>query len=503
MKILFNRVLSFLPYIFVFIFSIYPPSDPDLGWHLKYGEYFWQHGSLLRDNTFSTMMPDFHWANTSWLTDIISYTTFHGGGLFGLTLLGAAVVSLTFYFFAKASRMTLWEQTIVFPLILYLEDPVNAISFRGQQVVLLCIGILFYLLSLYEKKPKLLWLTIPLFWIWVDIDGEFLLGYALFVSWVLLYIVRKLLVLMFTDSDKKSPWWHTVLKNYKEAFKRESKEIGTLCLLLLCCLAATFINPFGYGLHLDAISHIGNPLLKDIGEYLPFQMYSQGWWNEVLVGIILIFGLFILSFQGKFGKNIPILGGGLFLYFLSLAVLRYAWPAYYTLFPLLAMTATFLKPDGKQTTKYIACILLVIFIAIGIKTRSPITNYVRFSWLGYCQIQVLPCTKESAQYLISHHLTQNLFSLYGWGGWLIWNYPQIKPTIDGRMHLWVQNGYSAFADYYSIEQNFSDIDKTKYDIVYMSPDKPVFNRLLFLVKEGKWDEVYQDKYAGIFVRKKS
>src|SRR3984957_2939748 len=129
-----NKILATLPYLVVFIFSFYQPSDPDLGWHLKYGQYFWHTGKLLRDNIFSTMMPNFHWANTSWLTDIISYTAYHLGGLFGITMLGALVVALTFFFFAKAFNLSLWEQAIVFPLVLYLEEPVNSISFRGQQL---------------------------------------------------------------------------------------------------------------------------------------------------------------------------------------------------------------------------------------------------------------------------------------------------------------------------------------------------------------------------------
>jgi hypothetical protein len=34
----------------------------------------------------------------------------------------------------------------------------------------------------------------------------------------------------------------------------------------------------------------------------------------------------------------------------------------------------------------------------------------------------------------------------------------------------------------------------------MPPDKPIYQRMEQLVKEGKWELVYQDKYAGIFVR---
>ena len=498
-----NKILSIFPYLVVFIFSLYQPSDPDLGWHLKYGQYFWHTGELLRDNTFSAMMPNYHWANTSWLTDIISYTTYHFGGLFGLSLLAASVVTATFYFFAKSAQMSLWEQTIIFPIMLYLEKPVNSVSFRGQQMNLLFVGVLFYLISLYEKKPKLLWLIIPLFWIWVDIDGEFLLGYVLFVSWVGLYITKKFAEKVFVldiKKEKKQTRLSFSLNKLKTTVAQEKREIGFLLSIVVLSFLATMLTPFGDRLLLSTFSYIGNPLLKDIEEYLPFQMYSQGWWNEIFVGVLLTFGLFILFFRGKFLEKFPILGGGLLLYVLSLQVLRYAWPAYYLLFPLLAMTASFLKPDGKKLTKNLSSILLVMFVAVAIWSRYPFTQYTNFTWNEYCDIQVLPCSSKSAEFLIKHHLNHDIFSLYGWGGWLIWNYPQIKPTIDGRMHLWVQNGYSAFTDYYAVEQDLKDINAISYDVAYISPDKPVYNRLMQLTEEKRWKLVYKDQVAAIFVR---
>lgn len=451
------------------------------------------------------MMPNYHWANTSWLTDIISYTAYHLGGLFGLTVLGALVVALTFYFFAKASRMSLWEQTIIFPILLYLEMPVNSVSFRGQQLSLLLVGVLFYLISLYEKRPKLLWLTILLFWIWVDIDGEFLLGYVLFVSWVGLYIAKKFVERVFIidrKEEKLRKRFNLSLSKIKLVFFQEKKEIGILLAILVLSFLATMITPFGDRLLLSTFFYIGSPLLKDIEEYLPFQMYSLGWWNEIFVGVLIIFGLFILFFRGKFLEKMPILGGGILLYVLSLQVLRYAWPAFYLLFPLLAMTASFLKPDGKKLTKNISTMFLIIFFAAAVWSRYPFMQYINFNWNGYCRIQVLPCSAESAEFLINHHLNHDIFSLYGWGGWLIWNYPQIKPTIDGRMHLWVQNGYSAFTDYYAIEQDMKDINTTSYDVAYISSDKPVYNRLMQLTEEKEWKLVYKDQAASIFIRNK-
>jgi hypothetical protein len=497
---IFDSFLPIIPYLIVCIYSMYQPSDPDLGWHLKYGEYFWQHGTVLRDNTFSTMMPDFHWANTSFLTDIIGYAIFHLGGFFGLSLAGALVVTLTFYAFAKAFRLSLWQETLVFPFVLYLENPVNAISFRGQQIALICAGVLFYLLSRYEEKPKLLWFAIPLFSLWAAIDGEFILGLALFGLWIVLFVSRNLCVSISLSKKNVRDSSLSLAARLTQALNHDKLQILTFGGIFVCSLLATFVNPFGYGIHLDALSHIGSPLLKDIAEYLPFNYLSQTWWNEVIVGIILVFGLFVLAFQGTFWEYLPILAGGLVLFILSLQIRRYAWPAYYLVFPLLAMTATFLKPDGKKATKIATAVLLGVFLIGVLWLRYPFTKYTNNNWDQYCKLQTDPCTKRSAEFLINHNLNHNLFSLYGWGGWLIWNYPQIKPSIDGRMHLWVQNGYSAFSDYYTVEQNNRDIDKTSYTVVYMSPDKPVYYRLVYLSKIGKWKQVYKDKFAGIFVR---
>ena len=97
-----NKLLNLLPYLSVFIASLYQPWDADLGWHLKYGEYFFQHGQILKENIFSTEMAGYYWPNTGWLSDLLTYQIFNGGGFLGLTIAAALVVTLTFWFFAKA-----------------------------------------------------------------------------------------------------------------------------------------------------------------------------------------------------------------------------------------------------------------------------------------------------------------------------------------------------------------------------------------------------------------
>ena len=66
-------IRNYLPYLTIFLLSLNPLSDSDFGWHLKYGEYFFKTGQILRKNVFSLEMPDYRWVNSSWLTDVVTY----------------------------------------------------------------------------------------------------------------------------------------------------------------------------------------------------------------------------------------------------------------------------------------------------------------------------------------------------------------------------------------------------------------------------------------------
>lgn len=491
-----NRILSLLPYLTVFIFTLYSPSDPDLGWHLKYGEFFAEHGSVLRGNTFSTLMPDYRWANTSWLTDIISYGVYQAGGFLGLTLFGSLVVTLTFFFFSRVAKLTLWDQAFLFPLLLYLEQPLNAVSFRGQQISLLLIGILFYLIGFYKSKPKIFLLIIPLFLVWANLHGQFIFGLALFAGWIAIYLIQKAIVDVL-NFPKKAPF----VKKLMYVVRTNAKETMFLFGILIASSTVTVINPFGIGIHTAALSHFGSPLLKNIGEYLPFELLSQAWINQVIVGIGIVLGFIFLYFKSNLAPRIPLLVVSLVVYALSFSVRRYAWPAYYMILPMLQPIAGFLKPDNKKTASIMTAVFLIILFGIAVTSRFPFTKYVSYNWNDYCKTYSLKCSSDAAEYIVKNNLTADLYTLYGWGGWLIWQYPEIDPLIDGRMHLWKdKNGYSGFTDYYAYEQNFQDIDDSPYNTVFMSPDKPVYNRLEALVQKKRWKLVYEDDFAGVFVR---
>lgn len=480
---LFKRYfLHFLPFFIVFIASFYNPIDSDLGWHLKYGEYFFKNGKILQDNVFSSFMPNYHWVNHSWGTDIITYFTYNNFGFLGLTILGALVITLTFYFFSKAAKLTIWNKVLIFPLLLYLLGPINSVSFRSQLISLMFIGILFLILSKFAQNKKYLYFLPFIFLAWVNLHGEFILGLALFFLWIAVLLAGKLFF----------------FKEEKPILIKEGKFLFAIFgLSLIACL----INPFGIGVFYEAFNHFGNPASKYILEWISFEDLSNQWWNQIIVANLMFVGLIYLFFTKKVKENFAIITITLIVFSLSFWERRYAWPSYYLAMPLIKPISDFFKPDSKKYTDIFSFIILFLTLVITVIFKSPFTQYSSMSWDIYCK-SYLSCSPKAAEFLKNYNFDKKkLLTLYNWGGWLIWNYPEIKPTIDGRMPFWKdKNGYSAFMDYYSLEQNWKDIDKSKYDIAFMSRSKSIYDRLTKLVKENKWKLVYKDKYSGIFVR---
>lgn len=474
-------IFASLPFVIVFVASLKYPIDRDLGWHLKYGEYFFTHNKLLGDNIFSTEMPAYKYINSAWGTDILTYLVFHNLGFIGISLLGALVITLTFYFFSKAASLSLYQQSILFPLILYMEQPVIGYSFRGQLVSLLGLGILYYILSRFEQKGnKIILLVIPLFLIWVNMHGQFLLGLGLFTLWMIFYLVR----LYFLRAKKKT-FLHAKSKLLFLTF------IGTLI--------ATILNPYGLKIHQEVFKHFENPLLLTIEEWSPPRWHSLIWQNLIVWTILICVTLVFLLFRKKILPNIFYIASTTILLLLSFNIRRYIWPMFFVSIPIVSQFIKKFEPSNKRIAIAISFAILIASYIYFSFIVFPKESLLSMGWNKYCYY--VRCSPQSADYLQRQNFKGKLFSEYGWGGWLIWNYPSLKPSIDGRMAFWQdESGYNAFAKYYILENNLSDINNSKYDIVYIPPTKPIFNRMLQLAKEKKWKLVYQDGFAFIFVR---
>lgn len=463
----------------ILLLFIYPPSDFDLGWHLRYGEYFWQHFRLLRENIFSYNLPDYLWVNTSWSYDIWLYPLFKWGGFLAMAIAGAIFPFLVIKIIAKTIKASHLEQLLGAVLLSSLGFYSLCQSLRGRHPSFVIFAVLYYLLTEIKggQKKYLLFLP-PLFFVGANLHGQALLGLLyLFMFW-----------LVFSH----------------EVYREPKKYLKVWLLLALSGVVSgliTLINPFGIGLLKEVLNHIGNPQLSWIFEYqAPEGPYLIG---LVLYIIFLFSSLLVRKKSNLLKETIPLLP----LIYLSFQARRnMIFLAIFSLPLAIKIIQTFLTTLSKNQyfSRIHSLILAGFFVALVLRL-APF-NLLRYNWETYCQYGP-QCSEKATQFL-----EQNLppqwyeqgFNFYNWGGYLDWRLPKIKTYIDGRMTLWQTQGRYPIEDHKKMitaEEDWEGIFQS-YDFTWalVPPQSGLASQLDFLVQNGTWQKVYADENAVIYFR---
>ena len=239
-------------------------------------------------------------------------------------------------------------------------------------------------------------------------------------------------------------------------------------------------------------------------------------WNTVEFGFLLL-STFIFTLGFIYREKIGLFDKFLylFLFLTSLSSLRHT-----SLFILVAIPLGSLLmknfyesaqtiPFGKDRFRQLQKIFLIIALV--------------FSTWEVRNLDVNPKYPQGAINFLTNNLPKgNLFSEYGWGGYLIWKLPEKKVFIDGRMPSWrydiwpfkstAPKNESAwvFKDYMKIayggdyrklfdKYNIDTVLLPKenlYQNILKNKDKSFFKLITNLEKEG-WKEIYSDNVAVI------
>jgi hypothetical protein len=111
---------------------------------------------------------------------------------------------------------------------------------------------------------------------------------------------------------------------------------------------------------------------------------------------------------------------------------------------------------------------------------------------------------DAVQFVKENPIEGNMFNLYGWGGFLIWQLPEYKTFIDGRMPSWESNGNSPLEDYIEIKENKnyelfeSYVDKYNITWVLLPKKNKLGN---YLAKQEPWDIYYDDPHSIIYAKR--
>jgi hypothetical protein len=286
------------------------------------------------------------------------------------------------------------------------------------------------------------------------------------------------------------------------------RQRRTLTTALVLSAAATLINPVGPALWSYVIGHLfGNNLLIDVTQEFQSPDFHAPW-GKLLLIVILGVALFLRSE----GKRLPLLG--LFILLGTLAATLVS-ARHITLFATLGLPwlASSRQPSPSQANEpspkrsrwpshplalrdpeiMTATSHVIPVIAIGIlilATIGPFESRARFDPTRF-PVQALNTLERS-------QLTGHVFNEMPWGGYLLYEYPDIPVFIDGRTDFYGEELAHEYLIAHQGAEGWSEVlDQYRVQWTLTRSGAPL-NQLLE-ISEG-WQFVSDDGVAVVYRR---
>jgi len=453
------QALFYLLIFFIFLVNSFNSLDPDLGWHLKVGEEIFSSHAIPWAENYNYTLEGRTWVDHEWLLNLVCYLIFVKFGYLTLNIFFALVATLIIFlinacflkkYFADPAQSLL----IIFFETFGLSGLLAHFGVRMQEFSVLALLLLLILLEKYSAKrfDKILFLVPLLFFAWANLHGGFMLG--LFLYW--LYFSFGLVSLWCKRFDFGS----IRLANYSNT------ELSKLFLSASASTLAVFLTPYHYKYFSFMREYANSYYMKTIVEWLPAWHDPINYYQQLF--FIMFATVLILLFINK--KN-AINGWHLLLSLILFGTAikaRRNFPLFFiSVLPFLADSASVSAEESRKKIKMFFFennflkIILIIFLtgAIVVVCLSGNMTNKPFADKKFCQ--EFPCSAlETIKRLPQDDL--KIFNSYGWGGYLIWNWPERKLFIDGRLPMLIVNGHSLLEEYYEFFKEGKAKEKIDY-----------------------------------------
>lgn len=467
-----QKITFYLLLIGLLLAFFLPPTDPDLGWQLRCGQQIWQERKICDRNEFSVMLENYRWPHSNSLYQFLLFPFYWATGFFGLSLANSLLVtvSLIILFSLEGNREI---KIILLPFALCLSWTVFLFGIRGQEISIFYFLLLLKIIDLGKKKNSKLWLlAIPLTWFWANSHGGFVIGLlVLFIC-----LAEKIIFVIFNQEK---------LKN--------CLPITATC---FSSLGVTFLNPFGWKIYWEAWRHFRVvPLNTLIAEWVPPLALTRT--------IIFLTGAAIIILAVFYSRKTK-LPMAKILILLALAILalkaRRNLAFYFIFWVYFFSTLKINFQKLKQIILPVSFLSSLAIFSFGLFVQLPKTILADSNWSRFCNTGpvIYPC---QAVKFLKKQKAGYIFDRYEWGGFLVWQLPEYKVFVDGRMPAWpTPSGKSPYTLYLETLWTWGDWQKTlaNYDWILISPGEILDLTLSPKPEKLGWNEVYRDKIAVIY-----
>lgn len=495
--------------------------DPDFGWRIKAGEIYVNQG-IPETDPFSYTMPSFPWVDHAWGTTTIFYLLYSNLGYLILSFLMALLPVVTLYLasssvpdfrknglYKKSTallRLSIFPRFFIkleleklhffanLPFLLVASLLFTFFGVRAQVVSWFIFSILFYWLSDYTRWKKVRLFVPPFFLLWANLHGGFAIGLAI----LFLYFILK-----FSQTRKFEP---------------------VDAMLVILSLIISFVTPYGLGTWREVFSSISDPNLRfSIAEWMP----ALTMFDISMVFLISLSSIFIWKYRKKFTIFELVLFSLLLIQAISSRRQLPFWAI--VALPMTTKGIFYFWQSLGETkdakVKFGQVYTIAWFLILFIFSFHALFSFKEALYIGKGNFYPI----NAVSYLSQTIPAGEIFSDYGWGGYLILNLPEKRVFIDGRMPSWRWDKNpntelaSAFDTYNAVLGGVTDyreiFDKFGVDTVLTRKRVPtsvsgLYNkaenfltlfgwekndfRLLEVLEKDNWKKVYEDDVSVVY-----
>lgn len=478
----FSKVLEAYAVVFCFFTAAKPLSDGDFWFHLKTGEYIVRTRLIPRTELFSFTHFGRPWVAHGWLSGLIFYGVSSGLGIKFLIIIFGILTALAFWIVYKRCNSN--PLVAVLATITAVWTAIPNIGARPRVFSILFSSIFITLLTRYARRGegRTIWWLVPMMVLWANLHGGFFIGLAL----VALTIVG--IVLDAWSGGEKISFYLPRLR--------------ILGLVMVGCLLAPLLNPYGIQIYTFPLSVLNSPIFQNvIVDWLSPNFHDPG--SRPLLLLILVTTAAI-ALSPKRVKPSELI---LFLTTLYATLKTQRNAAIFALVaaPIFAEYAqnwldskSFGKsfrrtgsPFGGKFSTLITLLLLLSLVFFALK--------LKLTMAGPFTQEALSVPLKAVEHLNQNGIAGNTFVAPNiWGGYLIWEAPANPVYYDGR-DVYPEKFVAEFVDIIRGNVDWrAPFDRYGVQIVLIEP-KSMLARVL--EESPEWEPVYRDDMSVVFKRR--
>jgi hypothetical protein len=265
-------------------------EDSGTGYHIRTGDYVLDHRAVPRHDVFSFTKPGEPWYAWEWLASAMYAALYRWSSMKGVLLVSAAILALTMVILAR-HMIRRGSNALVALFLIHLAIGACSIHFlaRPHVFTMLFTAISMWLLDADRESPsRAVWWLVPLTALWANIHGGF--------------VVAIMCTAAFGIGCAIEAWLP------EKSFAAAWKPLGRYAAIGSACLAASFVNPYGFREHQHIIEFLRQKWILDLIEeyqsprfHTPVVLYY-----EILLFLGLLVSGWLIS-RKKFANALVIL----------------------------------------------------------------------------------------------------------------------------------------------------------------------------------------------------